>query len=91
MSSPTIKTAAPPARRLYTHRAPPRLFHRRPLSATNGAKLAAQLDTLTGKDYIDVYVKLAEFVTPKLQRTALAADGAGDVRITDFQIIDYKE
>ena len=61
------------------------------LSATDGAKLAAQLDTLTGKNYIDAYVKLAEFVTPKLQRTALAADGAGDVRITGFQIIDYTE
>ena len=44
------------------------------LSGTDAAKLAAQLDTLTGKDYIGVYVKLAEFVTPKLQRMALAAD-----------------
>ena len=34
---------------------------------------AAHLDSLTGKDYIDAYVKLAEFVIPKLQRTALAA------------------
>ena len=46
------------------------------LSGTDAAKLAAQLDTLTGKDYIDAYVKLAEFVTPKLQRTALATDEA---------------
>ena len=61
------------------------------LSGTDAAKLAAQLDTLTGKDFIDAYVKLAEFVSPKLQRTALAADGAGDVRITGFQIIDYTE
>lgn len=61
------------------------------LSGTDAAKLAAHLDTLTGKDYIDAYVKLAEFVTPKLQRTALAADGAGDIRITGFQIIDYTE
>ncbi|MEJ7662965.1 MAG: DUF5681 domain-containing protein [Hymenobacter sp.] len=52
---------------------------RETIAATAGAnadKLAAQLDTLTGKDYIDAYVKLAEFVTLKLQRTALAAEGA---------------
>ena len=46
------------------------------LSGTDAAKLAAQLNTLTGKDFIDAYVKLAEFVSPKLQRTALAADEA---------------
>ena len=46
------------------------------LSGTDAAKLAAQLDTLTGKDFIDAYVKLAEFVSPKLQRTALATDEA---------------
>ncbi|GAA4054366.1 hypothetical protein GCM10022409_46770 [Hymenobacter glaciei] len=44
------------------------------LAGADAAKLAAQLDTLTGKDYIDAYVKLAEFITPKLQRTTLAAD-----------------
>ena len=54
------------------------------LSGTDAAKLAAQLDTLTGKDFIDAYVKLAEFVSPKLQRTALAAeaDTAGPIRVT---------
>ena len=46
------------------------------LSGTDAAKLAAQLNTLTGKDFIDAYVKLAEFVSPKLQRTALATDEA---------------
>ena len=46
------------------------------LSGTDAAKLAAHLDTLTGKDFIDAYVKLAEFVSPKLQRTALATDEA---------------
>ena len=61
------------------------------LAGADATKLAAHLDTLSGKDYIDAYVKLAEFVTPKLQRTALAADGAGGVRITGFQIIDYTE
>jgi hypothetical protein len=44
------------------------------LAGANAEKLATQLDSLTGKDYIDAYVKLAEFVTPKLQRTALATD-----------------
>lgn len=43
------------------------------LAGANAERLAAQLDTLTGKDYIDAYVKLAEFVTPKLQRTAVEA------------------
>jgi hypothetical protein len=46
-------------------------------AALDGAaaeKLADALDSLNGRDYIDAYVKLAEFVTPKLQRTALAAD-----------------
>lgn len=46
------------------------------LSGTDATKLAAQLNTLTGKDFIDAYVKLAEFITPKLQRTALATDEA---------------
>ncbi|QJX46630.1 hypothetical protein HMJ29_06630 [Hymenobacter taeanensis] len=44
------------------------------LAGANAEKLAAELDTLTGKDYIDAYVKLAEFITPKLQRTALSAE-----------------
>ena len=61
------------------------------LAGASPAKLAAHLDSLSGREYIDAYVKLAEFVTPKLQRTALAADGVGDVRITGFQIIDYTE
>jgi hypothetical protein len=53
------------------------------LSGTDAAKLAAQLDTLTGKDFIDAYVKLAEFVSPKLQRTALAAaEGNGRIEVT---------
>ena len=54
------------------------------LSGTDAAKLAAHLNTLTGKDFIDAYVKLAEFITPKLQRTALAteADTAGPIRVT---------
>jgi hypothetical protein len=53
------------------------------LAGANAEKLAAQLDSLTGKDYIDAYVKLAEFVTPKLQRTALATDEEkGPVKVT---------
>ena len=46
------------------------------LSGTDVAKLAAQLNTLTGKDFIGAYVKLAEFISPTLQRTALATDEA---------------
>ena len=47
------------------------------LDKADAGRLAAALDTLTGKEYIDAYVKLAEFVTPKLQRTAL--DTGNDV------------
>jgi len=50
-------------------------------------KLAAHLDSLSGREYIDAYVKLAEFVTPKLQRTALAAtDGMIKVLRTEVVI-----
>ena len=42
------------------------------LSGTDAVKLAAQLNTLTGKDFVGAYIKLAEFISPKLQRTALA-------------------
>lgn len=52
------------------------------LAGANADKLAAQFDTLAGKDYIDAYVKLAEFVTPKLQRMALAAAEKGPVKVT---------
>ena len=41
------------------------------LAGATTEKLAAQLDTLTGKDYIDAYVKLAEFVAPKLSRATV--------------------
>ena len=61
------------------------------LAGVDASKLAAHLDSLSGREYIDAYVKLAEFVTPKLQRTALAADGADSLRITGIQIIDYTE
>jgi hypothetical protein len=50
------------------------------LAGADAEKLAAQLDSLTGKDYIDAYVKLAEFVTPKLQRINLPTE-EGDKRI----------
>ena len=53
------------------------------LAGADATKLAAHLDSLTGKDYIDAYVKLAEFVTPKLQRTALATDEASrEIEVT---------
>ena len=57
------------------------------LDKADAGRLAAALDTLTGKEYIDAYVKLAEFVTPKLQRTALAADEG--VRLTGIQLVDF--
>ena len=41
------------------------------LAGTDAATLQAKLVSLDGKEFIDAYVKLAEFVTPKLQRTAL--------------------
>ena len=44
------------------------------LAGADAKKLAAHLDSLSGREYIDAYVKLAEFVTPKLQRTALSAN-----------------
>lgn len=44
------------------------------LSGVTAESLQAKLEALNGKDFIDAYVKLAEFVTPKLQRTALAPD-----------------
>ncbi|RSK50993.1 DUF5681 domain-containing protein [Hymenobacter rigui] len=44
------------------------------LAGLDADTLRTHLLSLRGKDFIDAYVKLAEFVTPKLQRTALAAD-----------------
>lgn len=52
------------------------------LSGVTGDQLAAKLKELEGKDYIDAYTKLAEFVTPKLARTQLAADDEGDGRVS---------
>ena len=50
------------------------------------SKVSMHLDTLTGKDYIDACMKLAEFITPKMQRTALAADEG--LRLTGTQLVD---
>lgn len=53
------------------------------LAGADAGKLATALDTLTGREYIDAYVKLAEFITPKLQRTALTAEQErGPVKVT---------
>ena len=52
------------------------------LSGVDSEKLARKLNELEGKDYIDAYTKLAEFVTPKLARTQLAADDGGDGRVS---------
>lgn len=52
------------------------------LSGVDAPTLTAKLKELDGKDYIDAYTKLAEFVTPKLARTQLAADEGGDGRVS---------
>ena len=52
------------------------------LSGITGDQLATRLKQLDHKDFIDAYTKLAEFVTPKLARTALAADDADTGRVT---------
>ena len=44
------------------------------LAGATPGKPPTHLDTLTGKGFIDACVKLAEFVSPKLQRTALATN-----------------
>ena len=56
------------------------------LAGADAKKLAAHLDTLSGKDYIDAYVKLAEFVTPKLQRTALSAND-GMIKVLRTEVV----
>lgn len=53
------------------------------LAGTDAALLRSKLATLEGKDFIDAYVKLAEFITPKLQRTALATEpDSGTIQVT---------
>lgn len=52
------------------------------LAGVDSDKLSRKLNELEGKDYIDAYTKLAEFVTPKLARTQLAADDEGDGRVS---------
>lgn len=54
------------------------------LSGFDVETLRGHLLKLSGKDFIDAYVKLAEFVAPKLQRTALATDDEqkGRVEVT---------
>ena len=57
------------------------------LAGAEQAKLAAQLESLSGREYIDAYVKLAEFITPKLQRTAV---GAGNgIHLTGVQLVNF--
>ena len=56
------------------------------LAGAGADKLRAHLDSLSGKEYIDAYVKLAEFITPKLQRTALEGQLAGPVALVGTNI-----
>jgi hypothetical protein len=52
------------------------------LGGVTSDKLSQKLNSLEGKDYIDAVTKLAEYVIPKLARTQLAADDAGDGRVS---------
>ncbi len=52
------------------------------LAGVDADTLGKKLKELDGKDYIDAYTKLAEYVTPKLARTQLAADDGGDGRVS---------
>ena len=56
------------------------------LAGADAKKLAAHLDSLSGREYIDAYVKLAEFVTPKLQRTALSAND-GMIKVLRTEVV----
>ena len=56
------------------------------LAGADAKKLAAHLDSLSGREYIDAYVKLAEFVTPKLQRTALSAND-GMIKVLRTEVL----
>ena len=52
------------------------------LSGVSGDDLSTRLRQLEPKDFIDAYTKLAEFVTPKLARTQLAAEAENGGRIS---------
>ena len=56
------------------------------LAGADATKLAAHLDSLSGREYIDAYVKLAEFITPKLQRTALSAND-GMIKVLRAEVV----
>ena len=56
------------------------------LAGVSLAKLAAHLDSLSGREYIDAYVKLAEFVTPKLQRTVPSAND-GMIKVLRAEVV----
>ena len=56
------------------------------LAGADAKKLAAHLDSLSGREYIDAYVKLAEFVTPKLQRTAPSAND-GMIKVLRTEVL----
>ena len=58
-------------------------------AGTDADVLQTQLACLDEKEFIASYVKLAEFVTPKLQHTA--SNFKKGVRITSIEIVDYEE
>lgn len=44
------------------------------IKTEGAAKLTTELSTLKGKDFINAYSALAEYVKPKLQRTTIEGD-----------------
>lgn len=53
------------------------------------SKFAKELAKLEGKDYIDRYISLLEYTTPKLNRTDHTNDGEKfDFNISDAELID---
>ncbi|MBC6991674.1 hypothetical protein [Hymenobacter sp. BT491] len=54
------------------------------LAGVTAESLAQKLEALQGKEYLDAYIKLAEFVTPKLQRMAPAEENMGPIDVDVF-------
>lgn len=53
------------------------------LAGTDAAALRQRLEALDNLDFIQAYIRLAEFVAPKLQRTALAVEpDSGRIQVT---------
>ena len=51
-------------------------------------KIKAELERLTGKDYINAITGLLEFVLPKLNRSELSSDKGNSVQIITGMVIN---